>query len=128
MNRINSFFKHLRAARTLSCVALNPPRLRLFVALAVCLVVCSVPAMAQFSGGTTQVDPTAGAQTLMKYLVDGALYIVASAALICFFFGVFRLFVRPLEGIMEICVGLIVFGIIGHALGWDAALTNVVVG
>ena len=30
-------------------------------------------------------DPTAGAQTLMKYLVDGALYIVASAAVICFF-------------------------------------------
>ena len=103
MNRIKSFFKHLRAARTLSCVAPNPQRLRLFVALAVCLVVCGVPA-------------------------DGALYIVASAALICFFFGVFRLFVRPLEGIMEICVGLIVFGIIGHALGWDAALTNVVVG
>jgi hypothetical protein len=120
--------KYSQAAQTLLSAALNPQRLRLFVALAICLVALCVPAVAQFSGGTTQVDPTAGAQTLMKYLVDGALYIVASAAVICFFFGVFRLFVRPLEGIMEICVGLIVFGIIGHALGWDSGLTGVQVG
>ena len=80
-----------------------------------------MPALAQFSGGVTAVDPTAGGQFLAKFVVDGLLYIVASAAFVCFCWGIFRLFSRPLEGIMEICLGLIVFGLIGHALGWDAA-------
>ena len=84
--------------------------------------------MAQFAGGVVAVDPTSGAQLLAKFIVDGLLYIVASAAFVCFCWGIFRLFSRPLEGIMEICLGLIVFGLIGHALGWDSALTNVVVG
>jgi hypothetical protein len=122
-NLVNS-----QAAQTLFLFGLNPQRLRVLAALTLCLGCFVVPAMAQFSGGTTQVDPTEGGQTLTKYLVDGGLYIVASAAVICFFFGIFRLFSRPLEGVMEICVGLIVFGIIGHALGWDSALTGVQVG
>jgi len=126
--KLRHVFKHSKVAQTLFCVAINPQLIRLVILTAICCVCFVFPAMAQFSGGTTQVDPTAGAQTLMKYLVDGALYIVASAAVICFFFGVFRLFVRPLEGIMEICVGLIVFGIIGHALGWDSGLTGIQVG
>ncbi len=117
---------HSRATQLL--FGLNPQRLRLLIAVALCLACFVLPAMAQFTGGTTQVDPTAGAQTLAKYVVDGLLYIVASAAFVCFCWGIFRLFSRPLEGIMEICIGLIVFGLIGHALGWDSALTNVVVG
>jgi hypothetical protein len=128
MNRIKTFFKHSQVAQTLLLFGLNPQRLRLLVAMALCLGCFVLPAMAQFQGGVVAVDPTTGAQSLMKFLVDGALYIVASAAVICFFFGVFRLFVRPMEGIMEICAGLIVFGLIGHALGWDSALTGVNVG
>ena len=64
----------------------------------------------------------------MKYLVDGALYIVASAGGHLFFFRRSGCSCGPLEGIMEICVGLIVFGIIGHALAWDSGLTGVQVG
>jgi len=120
--------KHSRAAQTLLLFGLNPQRLRLLVAVALCLAVWSVPAFAQFSGGVTAVDPTSGGQLLAKLVVDGLLYIVASAAFVCFCWGIFRLFSRPLEGIMEICLGLIVFGLIGHALGWDSALTGVVVG
>jgi hypothetical protein len=101
---------------------------RLLVALALCLCVSGVPVFAQFAGGVVGVDPTSGAQLLAKFIVDGLLYIVASAAFVCFCWGIFRLFSRPLEGIMEICLGLIVFGLIGHALGWDNALTGQVVG
>jgi len=93
-----------------------------------CLAICSAPAYAQFSGGTTLVDPTLGAQSLAKFLVDGLLYLAAAGAVVCFFWGIFRLFTRPLEGILEICCGIIVFGLIGHALQWGSALTGVTVG
>ena len=101
---------------------------RLVLAVGLSLAICGVPAFAQFTGGTSLVDPTTGAQSLAKFIVDGLLYIVASAAFVCFCWGIFRLFSRPLEGIMEICLGLIVFGLIGHALGWDAALTGQLIG
>ena len=127
MKTINSL-KYSRAAQVLCLFGLNPQRLRLLAALALSTAVWSSPAMAQFAGGVVGVDPTSGAQLLAKFIVDGLLYLVASAAFVCFCWGIFRLFSRPLEGIMEICLGLIVFGLIGHALGWDAALTNVVVG
>ena len=91
-------------------------------------MVFAVPDFAQFSATTTAVDPTIGAQSLVRYIVDGLLYIVASGAVVCFFWGVFRLFSRPLEGIMEMAVGLVVFGLIGHSLQWDAALTGVTIG
>jgi hypothetical protein len=101
---------------------------RLLLAVSFSLAICGIPAFAQFTGGTSLVDPTTGAQSLAKFIVDGLLYIVASAAFVCFCWGIFRLFSRPLEGIMEICLGLIVFGLIGHALGWDAALTGQLIG
>ena len=52
MKRITDSLKYSRAAQTLLSAALNPQRLRLFVALAICLVALCVPAVAQFSGGT----------------------------------------------------------------------------
>ena len=103
-------------------------RIRPLLTMVACVTLSNLPAMAQFSSTTTAVDPTAGAQTLAKFVVDGLLYLAASAAFVCFCWGLFRVFSRPLEGILEICLGLIVFGLIGHALGWDTALTGVVVG
>lgn len=95
------------------------------IALTLLLVFMCSPMMAQFSGGTTTVDPTLGAQGIVKNIVDGVLYIVAAAAVVCFFFGCFRLFGgRVLEGILEIGMGLVVFGLIGHAMGWGSALTG----
>ena len=108
--------------------SLKHSRIQPLVTVAVCLALWALPAFAQFSSTTTAVDPTAGAQTLAKFVVDGLLYLAASAAFVCFCWGLFRVFSRPLEGILEICLGLIVFGLIGHALGWDTALTGVVVG
>lgn len=128
MNRIKTFFKYSQVAQTLLLFGLNPQRLRLFALVAIYLACFVVPAMAQFQGGVVAVDPTTGAQTLMGFIVRGAEYIVASAAFLCFCFGIFRLFSRPLEGIVEVCVGLIVFGLIGHALGWDQALTGQQIG
>jgi hypothetical protein len=113
--------------KTMRSLALSQ-NFRLVLAVGLCLAICSGPTFAQFTGGTTLVDPTTGAQSLAKFIVDGLLYIVASAAFVCFCWGIFRLFSRPLEGIMEICLGIIVFGLIGHALGWDASLTGQVVG
>lgn len=101
---------------------------RVGMAVCLCLAVASVPAFAQFTGGTSLVDPTQGAQSLAKFIIDGLLYVAAAAAALCFLWGCFRLFSRPLEGILEVCVGLIVFGLIGHVLGWGTALTGVVVG
>ena len=95
------------------------------MALTMLLVFTCSPMMAQFSGGVTTVDPTTGAQGIVKNIVDGVLYIVAAASVICFFFGCFRLFGgRVLEGILEIGMGLVVFGLIGHAMGWGSALTG----
>jgi hypothetical protein len=125
MNRIKSFFKHSRAAQTLFCVALDPQHLRLFVSLAICLIALGMPAMAQFSGGTTAIDPTAGAQLETQLVVDGVLKIVAGLAVVCFLWGLFRVWSRPLEGFGEMLLGLIVFGIIGHVLGWASFLTTV---
>jgi hypothetical protein len=76
------------------------------IALTLLLVFMASPMAAQFSGGTTTVDPTVGAQGIVKNIVDGVLYIVAAASVICFFFGCFRLFGgRVLEGILEIGMG-----------------------
>ena len=95
------------------------------IALTLLFVFMCSPMMAQFSGGTTQVDPTTGAQQVVHYIVDGIAYCVAGAAVVCFFFGVFRLFGgRILEGIVEVAMGLVVFGLIGHAMGWGSALTG----
>jgi hypothetical protein len=113
-------------AKARSAVLSHNFRLTLFAGL--CLMICCVPSFAQLSVSTTLVDPTAGAQSLAKEIVDGLLYLAASAAFVCFIWGIFRLFSRPLEGIMEIAIGLIVFGLVGHMLAWDAALTGVTVG
>ena len=95
------------------------------IVLTLLLVFMISPAAAQFSGGTTTVDPTQGAQGIVKNIVDGIAFIVAAAAVVCFFFGCFRLFGgRVLEGILEVALGLVVFGLIGHAMGWGSALTG----
>ncbi len=101
---------------------------RLLLMFGLCLAIASVPAFAQFSGGTTLVDPTTGAQSLAKYIIDGLLYVAAAAAALCFLWGCFRLFSRPLEGILEVCIGLIVLGLVGHVLQWGTALTGQTVG
>jgi hypothetical protein len=101
---------------------------RWLVVVGLFLVTVSLPLSAQFTGGTTQVDPTAGAQMVTKYIVDGVLYCVAGVAFICFCWGIVQLFRRPLEGIMEVAVGLTVMYLIGHSLGWTTALTGVVTG
>ncbi len=87
------------------------------------VILCSAPVLAQ-----QEVDPTTGAQSVAKFLVDGLLYIVAAASVICFFWGIFTLFRRPLEGILEIAIGLTVFYLVGHSLGWASGLTGVQVG
>jgi cation transport ATPase len=92
------------------------------------MLIISSPIFAQFTGGVTIVDPTTGAQSLAKFLIDGLLYVAAAAAAICFIWGIFRLFSRPLEGILEVALGLTVFFLIGHILGWASGLTGVVVG
>jgi len=125
MKQSVSYFTHSKAVQTLSLFGLNHQRLATIV---VFLALWSIPALAQFSGGVSAVDPTSGSQLLAKFIVDGLLYVVASAAAVCFFWGIFRLFSRPLEGILEVALGLIVFGLIGHVLGWDSALTGQVVG
>jgi hypothetical protein len=100
----------------------------LLLAVGLCLAISSVPAFAQFTGSTSLVDPTQGAQSLAKFIIDGLLYVAAAAAALCFLWGCFRLFSRPLEGILEVCMGLIVFGLVGHVLQWGTALTGQVVG
>ncbi|MDQ2841839.1 MAG: hypothetical protein M3Y72_12530 [Acidobacteriota bacterium] len=92
------------------------------------MAICCLPMAAQFTGGTTQVDPTVGAQTVAKYIVDGVLYCVAAVAFVCFCWGIVQLFRRPLEGILEVAVGLTVMYLIGHSLGWTSALTGVTTG
>jgi hypothetical protein len=101
---------------------------RLLLTMGLCLLVCGIPAFAQFTGGTTQVDPTVGAQSVAKYIVDGVLYCVAAVAFVCFCWGIVQLFRRPLEGILEVAVGLTVMYLIGHSLGWTSALTGVTTG
>ncbi len=96
--------------------------------LLLAFAMCGLPALAQFAGGVVEVDPTTGAQAVAKFIADGLLYIVAAAAVICFFWGIFQLFRRPLEGILEISLGLTVFYLIGHAFGWASGLTGVQVG
>jgi len=102
--------------------------LRWLVVMGLFLMIAGLPLSAQFTGGTVQVDPTVGAQTVTKYIVDGVLYCVAGVAFICFCWGIVQLFRRPLEGIMEVAVGLTVMYLIGHSLGWTSALTGVTTG
>ncbi|MDQ2840728.1 MAG: hypothetical protein M3Y72_06755 [Acidobacteriota bacterium] len=92
------------------------------------LMIIGLPLSAQFTGGTTQVDPTVGAQTVARYIVDGVLYCVAAVAFVCFCWGIVQLFRRPLDGILEVAVGLTVMYLIGHSLGWTSALTGVTTG
>lgn len=101
---------------------------RWLMTMALFAMVVSLPLSAQFTGGTTQVDPTVGAQSVAKYIVDGVLYCVAAVAFVCFCWGIVQLFRRPLEGIMEVAVGLTVMYLIGHSLGWTSALTGVTTG
>jgi hypothetical protein len=101
---------------------------RILLAFGIGLALANIPAFAQFTGGVSLVDPTQGAQSLAKYVIDGLLYVAAAAAALCFLWGCFRLFSRPLEGILEVAVGLIVLGLIGHVLQWGTALTGVTVG
>jgi hypothetical protein len=101
---------------------------RWLVVMSLFLMIAGLPLSAQFTGGTVQVDPTVGAQTVTKYIVDGVLYCVAGVAFICFCWGIVQLFRRPLEGIMEVAVGLTVMYLIGHSLGWTSALTGVTTG
>lgn len=96
--------------------------------MALVALVISLPLSAQFTGGTTQVDPTVGAQSVAKYIVDGVLYCVPAVAFVCFCWGIVQLFRRPLEGILEVAVGLTVMHLIGHSLGWTSALTGVTTG
>ena len=101
---------------------------RSLVVMGLFLMIIGLPLSAQFTGGTTQVDPTVGAQTVAKYIVDGVLYCVAAVAFVCFCWGIVQLFRRPLEGILEVAVGLTVMYLIGHSLGWTSALTGVTTG
>jgi hypothetical protein len=92
------------------------------------LMMTCLPMSAQFQGGVVAVDPTQGAQSVAKFIVDGVLYCVAAVAFVCFCWGIVQLFRRPLEGILEVAVGLTVMYLIGHSLGWTSALTGVVTG
>ena len=117
MNRLN----------TLRSIALSQ-NFRWLVVAGLFLMTVSLPLSAQFTGGVTEVDPTVGAQSVAKYIVDGVLYCVAAVAFVCFCWGIIQLFRRPLEGIMEVAVGLTVMYLIGHSLGWTTALTGVTTG
>ncbi|MDQ2842215.1 MAG: hypothetical protein M3Y72_14475 [Acidobacteriota bacterium] len=116
-----------RHSQRLSAFALSHS-FRSLLTMALVALVISLPLSAQFTGGTTQVDPTVGAQTVAKYIVDGVLYCVAAVAFVCFCWGIVQLFRRPLEGILEVAVGLTVMYLIGHSLGWTSALTGVTTG
>ena len=85
---------------------------QLLVAAGLSFLICGVPAFAQFSSTTTAVDPTAGAQSWRRSLRTA--FCISWPAQLSFASAgtFFRLFSSRLEGIMEIALGLIVFGLI----------------
>ena len=83
------------------------------------------PMFAQFSTTVAIVDPTTGAQQLGTFILHGVLYLVAIASICAFLYGIFRLLSgRPMEGVLEIALGIVVFIMIGNALNWGAQLTG----
>lgn len=97
--------------------------------LGLCLAAFATPMFAQFSATGISIDPTTGAQQLFTTILHGGLIIAAVCAVGSFLYGCFRLLSgRPMEGILEIALGIIVFGLIGNALNWGAALTGQTIG
>jgi hypothetical protein len=90
-----------------------------------CLAAFASPMFAQFSVTGISIDPTTGAQQLATAIMHGIIYIAAAASIGVFVYGIFRLASgRPMEGVLEIALGIVVFGLIGNALNWGTALTG----
>jgi hypothetical protein len=106
------------------CAFARPIQLRRIM-LGFCLTAFASPMFAQFSATGISIDPTTGAQQLFTSILHGGLIIAAIIAIGAFLYGCFRLVSgRPMEGILEIALGIIVFGLIGNALNWGTALTR----